>query len=498
MKTRIQRQLDVFVRDPAGQWTEPNLHPGAGGVIRDLTVELRNLKFVADACGATIVRGEPGLAVRNVSIDSRQVAAGDVFFAIKGERFDGHGFLNEVATRGVAAVVIRQDQVPAQLPACAVLSVADVRVALGRLASAIRLGYILPVIAVAGSNGKTTTKELLASVLGEKLVTLKSEASFNNDIGVPLTLLKLNASCQAAVLEAGTNHPGELATLVQMIQPRYGVITSIGREHLEFFSDLAGVAREEGMLAELLPPNGSLFINGDSEWTDSLVQRTRATAVRVGLGAKNDWRAKGVRLDRKGVTFRVEAPSADFNGEYRVNLLGRHQVGNSLLAIAMGAELGLKPAEVRAGLAKCPPQKMRLQYWEANGVRVLNDAYNANADSTLAALQTLCELPLQGRRVAVLGDMNELGTHREAAHREVGRRAAEMGVGQLFAVGQMAAVTAAAARAAGLARVIEFPDVEAALKAVKSFLKAGDVVLFKASRSCQLERIAETLKVDKN
>lgn len=498
MKTRIQQQLDVFARDPASSRPGLNLHPGAGGITSKLTVESQNLKWLAAACEATIVSGEPGLTVGNVTIDSRQVASGDVFLAIKGDRFDGHDFLNEVAARGAAVVVIRQDRIPAQLPACAVLAVADVRVALARLAADHRRGYLLPVIAVAGSNGKTTTKELIASVLGQKLVTLKSEASFNNDIGVPLTLLKLNDSFQAAVLEVGTNHPGELAPLVQMIQPRIGVITSIGREHLEFFGDLAGVAREEGMLAELLPADGSLFISGDSEWTDSILQRTHAAKIRVGLGAKNDWRAKNVRLDRNGVTFRVEAPSAAFNGEYRVNLLGRHQAGNALLAIAIGAEIGLKPADVQAGLAKCAPQKMRLQYWEANGVRVLNDAYNANADSMLAALQTLCELPLQGRRVAVLGDMNELGAHREAAHREVGRRAAEMGVGQLFAVGKMAGVTAAAARAAGLARVIEFPDVEAAMRAVKSFLKAGDVVLFKASRSCQLERIAETLKVDKN
>jgi UDP-N-acetylmuramyl pentapeptide synthase len=218
----------------------------------------------------------------------------------------------------------------------------------------------------------------------------------------------------------------------------------------------------------------------------------------VGLADRNDWRAKGIRLDKNGVTFRVEAPLAAFHGDYRINLLGRHQVANALLAIAVGAALGLTAAQVRAGLTECAPPKMRLQIWEVNGVRVLNDAYNANADSTLAALQTLCELPFQGRRVAVLGDMNELGVHAEAAHREIGQRVAELGIGQLFAVGKMAAITAGAARQAGLARVIEFSDVETAMSAVKSFLKAGDVVLFKASRACQLERIAETLKLGKN
>ena len=169
-------------------------------------------------------------------------------------------------------------------------------------------------------------------------------------------------------------------------------------------------------------------------------------------------------------------PLPEFAGEYRVNLLGRHQVTNALFAIAVGAELGLSREEIQRGLAGCQPPKMRLQFWETGGVRVLDDAYNANADSTIAALETLCDLPLQGRRVAVLGDMEELGAHSEAAHAEVGRRAAELGIGQLFTVGKMSAFTANAARDAGLTRVIEFADVESALRAVKNFLKPGDVI----------------------
>ena len=395
------------------------------------------------------------------------------------------------------------------------LAVKDVRAALGKLAAAYRREFSLPVIAVGGSNGKTTVKELLASVLRQKFSTLWSESSFNNDIGVPMTLLRLEKSHQAAVLEAGTNHPGELAPLVKMIAPKFGIITSIGREHLEFFGDVAGVAQEEGVLAELLPADGKLFLNGDSEWADKIAARTKAQVVRVGLGEKNDWRAKKIRLDKNGVTFSVAAlcerrggdeearrsqtaaTSEDFAGEYRVNLLGKHQAVNSLLAIAIGVELGLTRDEIRDGLVACPPAKMRLNFWEANGVRVLDDSYNANADSTVAALETLCGLPLQGRRVAVLGDMAELGAHSVAAHAEVGRRAAELAVGQLFAVGKMAAVMAQAARDAGLMRVFEFAEVEAALNVVRSFVKPGDVVLLKASRAARLERIAEMLKAEK-
>jgi UDP-N-acetylmuramoyl-tripeptide--D-alanyl-D-alanine ligase len=282
-----------------------------------------------------------------------------------------------------------------------------------------------------------------------------------------------------------------------MVSPSVGIITNIGREHLEFFGDVAGVVKEEGVLADLLPAGGKLILNGDDAWSNEISLRTKARVVRVGIGEKSDWRAKGIRLDKAGVSFRVEGPGAGLNGDYRINLLGRHQVLNALFAIAAGEELGLDRAEVQRGLAECKPAKMRLQYWEANGVRVLDDSYNANTDSTLAALETLCDLPLQGRRVAVLGDMAELGAHSEAAHVEVGRRAAKLGIGQLFVIGKMAPVLGRAARDAGLARVIEFTDVEMAALAIKNFLKPGDVVLLKASRASHLERIAESLKLER-
>jgi UDP-N-acetylmuramoyl-tripeptide--D-alanyl-D-alanine ligase len=460
-------------------------------------VEERSLKFAAAACDAEIRRGAADVLVKNAGTDSRKAMPGDLFFAIHGDKFDGHKFLDEVAAKGVAAVVVEKKKIPATLPDCAVLVVDDTRAAFGKLAAAYRKDFTLPVIAVGGSNGKTTTKELIASGLRQKFSMLWSEASFNNDIGVPATLLRLEKTHQAAVLEAGTNHPGELMPLVKMIRPKFGVITNIGREHLEFFGDVAGVVQEEGWLAELLPAEGKLYVNGDDEWTGKIAARTRAKVVRVGLGKENDWRAEKIRLDKNGVTFQVNAPPKELCGEYRINLLGRHQVTNALFSLAVGAELGLVRAEIQLGLADCQPPKMRLQFWEANGVRVLDDSYNANADSTIAALETLCDLPLQGRRVAVLGDMGELGAHSEAAHAEVGRRAAELGIGQLFTVGKLSLVTAKAARDAGLTRVIEFADVEAAVRAVKNFLKAGDVVLLKASRASRLERIAETLRSEK-
>jgi UDP-N-acetylmuramoyl-tripeptide--D-alanyl-D-alanine ligase len=396
--------------------------------------------------------------------------------------------------KDAAAVVVARQRLPVPPLTCALIAVEDTRQALARFAAEYRHDFKLPTIAVGGSNGKTTTKELLASVLRQKLSTLWSEASFNNDIGVPLTLLRLESHHEAAVFEVGTNHPGELAPLVAMIQPQFGVITSIGREHLEFFGDVRGVAQEEGWLAELLPPTGKLFLNGDTHYADAVASRCRGVIMRIGFEDRNDWRILNVHLDERGAQFNVNAPDVKFSGEYRVNLLGRHQVANATLAIAVGAELGLNADEIRHGLVSCQPPKMRLQVSESNGVHILNDAYNANADSMLAALQTLNDFPCAGRRIAVLGDMAELGEHSAAAHAEVGRRTAELGVSRLVTVGKMASLTARAAREAGLSDVTECGDVIEAAAAVKSLAREGDVILLKASRVTGLERLSESLR----
>lgn len=466
----------------------------------------RPLKFIADATAGEILHGSPDTLVRRVCTDSRQVQPGDLFIALAGDKFDGHKFVSEVASKGVAAIMVERanfgvppsggagnEPAEAGTP-CAVIAVASTRAAYAQLAARYRRDFDIPVIAVGGSNGKTTTKELIAAVLRERGPALWSEASFNNDIGVPHTLLRLEKQHTSAVFEVGTNHPGELAPLVKLIQPRFGVITSIGREHLEFFGDVNGVAQEEGWLAELLPANGILFVNGDCPETEAVASRTRARVVRVGFGPRNNWRASDVRFNEHGVAFQVSSPYDAFSGAYHIGLLGRHQVLNALLAGAVGTEVGLTGEQVGRALAGCTPPKMRLQLWEANGVRVLDDAYNANADSMIAALQTLHDLPCAGRRVAVLGDMAELGAHSVAAHVEVGRRAAELGVNRLFAVGKMAGHLAGAARAAGLSAVTEIAEVAGAGETVRSELLPGDLVLLKASRSTRLERVGEVIR----
>ncbi len=460
-------------------------------------MDARSLSYIGAGCSGELLAGSPEAQALRVCTDSRHVRAGDLFFALAGNQFDGHAFLADVAGKGVAAVVVERTKasLAANLPQSpGVIAVDGTRAALGRLAARYRADFDLPVIAVGGSNGKTTTKELMASVLRQLGPALWSEASFNNDIGVPLTLLKLERSHCAAVLEAGTNHPGELAPLVRMIQPRFGILTNIGREHLEFFGSLEGVAQEEGALAELLPASGKLFLSGDSEWTPAIARRSQAPLVTVGFGERNNWRARRVWVGETGIGFEVAAPTPEFSGEYQLRLLGRHQVSNALLALAAGMELGATPEQARRGLVECAPPKMRLEVWEAHGVRVLDDAYNANADSMLAALQTLADYPCRGRRVAVLGDMAELGGHTAAAHREVGRRAAELGLDALVAVGQWARETAQSARDAGLRETHEFANVAVTASALKSLLQPGDVVLLKASRATGFERLGDVLR----
>jgi len=454
-------------------------------------MEPRSLQFIADACGGRILRGAGDLTWRGVSTDSRTIEAGNLFWALAGERFDGHHFLTAAVRRGAAAVVVeRGDAVPADL-AVAAVQVDASRAALGRLAAAHREGMKATVVAVAGSNGKTTTKEILAAVLRRRFRVHASPASYNNDVGVPLTLLGIEAGHEAAIVEVGTNHPGELAPLLRMVRPLVGILTGVGREHLEFLGSLEGVAEEEGWLAELLPAEGRLVLPGDTPFADRILRRSPAPAIRVGTRAEDDWRLLAATPGVDGVTFEVRATDSRYSGLYEVPLLGRHQARNALLALAVAAGFGLTREELQQGLASCRPAPHRLENWVVGGVRVLDDSYNANADSMIAALETLRDYPCAGRRIAVLGDMGELGASSDALHAEVGRKAAELPVDQLFAVGRMAGVLGEAARAAGLKRTLELYDVEAMVGALTGFVRPGDVLLIKASRTAGLERIAD-------
>ena len=311
-------------------------------------VEARELEFVISACAGELVKGSPTTRILRINTDSRQSQPGDLFVALSGERFDGHNFVGEVVQKGAVAVLVERGGKLDPLADCAVIRVENARRALGQIAARYRKDFSLPVVAVAGSNGKTSTKELIAAVLRQKLATLWSEASFNNDIGVPATLVAPGEIASGG--RVGSRHESSRRTRAAARDDPAGT-----RRYHQHWPGASGVFRrprrrgaEEGTLAEVLPPDGKLFLNGDNEWTDRLAKRTRAQVCRVGLGEGNDWRARNVRLEKRGMVFRVDAPQAEFSGEYRINLLGRHQVVNSLFALALGAELGLSRAEVGA------------------------------------------------------------------------------------------------------------------------------------------------------
>ncbi len=451
------------------------------------------LQFIVKSCSGFLAPETQECCIQRVWSDSRTVQAGDLFVALEGANFDSHDFLPEVLSRGATAALVDAGKSSKYPKGLVCVQVPNVRRAYGALAGAYRNRFSLPIIAVAGSNGKTSTKSLIAGVLGTERITLASEGSFNNDVGVPATLLQLDERHQAAVLEVGTNHPGELSPLLGMIRPKYGILTSIGREHLEFFKNIEAVACEEGAIAAVLPKDGVLFINGDIPFLSEISSRTQARIVKVGFGEGNDWRVTHLRQMHQGTAFSVESPEPEYDGEYQTNLIGRHQALNAALALGVGRELGLSRAAMRRGLAESSGAKMRLEIKQANGWTVLNDAYNANADSMIAALETLRDYPCLGRRIAVLGEMCELGDSSKTAHEEVGRFAAETSVDTLLTIGAPGLMISRAARASGLTNVLQVDEIDQVSAKIRPLLRAGDVILFKASRSARLERVVQAL-----
>ena len=452
----------------------------------------RTLEFVEEGCQGRLVAGNHTTFVRRVCIDSRLAKPGDLFVAIEGEKFNGHDYTKHAFDQGAVAALVNDSKDNKEVVGAKV-EVEETRKALCLLASYYRRDFNVPLIAVGGSNGKTTTKEILSKLLSRRFRTLSSEASFNNHIGVPLTLLRLREDHQVAIVEVGTNQPGEMESLLSIARPRFGVLTSIGCEHLEFFGGLEGVLLEEGFLAESLPEDGCLFVNGDIEGLATLRERCRARIITVGESSQSDWIISRIDTSNNETVFELISPKGDWNGVYRVNLLGRHNAQNAALAIVVAVEMGLSQEELHHGLEDCQPASMRMELHTLGGVSVINDAYNSNPDSLQAALETLKTFPVKGKVIAVLGDMAELGEASKNAHIEAGLLAAKLGLNGLIAVGNWANVMVRAAQNNGLANVAEFEDPILAGKALASKLKPGDLVLIKGSRSSRLEQVMKEI-----
>ncbi len=442
-----------------------------------------------------LLGGDLGIAVAGISIDSRSLGVGEAFFAICGERLDGHAFLRDAVGRGAACLVIHSvpDDLPPGVP---IVLVDETTKALGRLGAWHRQRFSIPVAAVTGSNGKTTTKEMMAAVLGALGPVLKPESSFNNQWGLPLTLLKLTALHRAAVLELGTNRPGEIAALAEIARPTIAAVTTVSSAHTEFLGSLDDVQREKSALVRAIPAGGAVVLNADDPrvlamgaasparvWTFSALGSARGAA---------DVRAAGEIGDTPGgVAFVLE--TSEGRRAVRLHFAGRHNVTNALAAAGVGMAIGLGLERIAQGLEAARPAKGRCVWRRAGALRILDDTYNANPVSVRAALDTLGTSAVGMRRVVVLGDMLELGAIAEAEHRVMGRAVAESGAAEFVGLGRLSRLAVEAAREAGLSESHHADTFEDTVAHLLKRLAPGDAVLVKGSRGMRMERVVDAL-----
>lgn len=430
----------------------------------------------------------PDSGIAGVSIDSRTVREGELFVAIRGERFDGHDFVPEAFGRGAVAAVV-DSFFSSEVVGRPLIEVADTVQALQRVAGWYRSRFELPLVAVTGTNGKTTTKDMAAAVLSKAFRTMKTEGNLNNHIGVPLTLLGLSSSHEVAVVEMGMNHPGEIGVLAGVARPTVGVVTNVAEAHMEGMRSLEAIADAKGELLEALPADGVAVLNADDARVMSQARRTAARVVTFGFSRDADTRASAVR-DGRVVGFEL-----DGGGRVELPVPGRHNVMNALAALAVGDVLGVDRGAAIAGLLSFPPSPMRMSVANVAGWTVLNDAYNANPGSLGAALDALVSLAGGRTTVAALGDMLELGERARDAHKEAGLLAARKGVDHLFLFGKEVEALREGALAGGMPadRAKVFDNKAALVEALGSLSDEGAVLLVKGSRAMRMEEVVELL-----
>jgi UDP-N-acetylmuramoyl-tripeptide--D-alanyl-D-alanine ligase len=427
--------------------------------------------------------------VNGYSIDSRTVGPGQLFFAVKGERLDGHDFVEQALEKGAAAAVVRSDQARRYQGETRLLAVEDTLVALQTLAAAVRKLWAKPLIAVTGSAGKTTTKEAIAHVLSTRFRVLKSEGNFNNHFGLPLMLLKLEPEYDVAVIEMGMSHAGEIRALAKIAQPEIGVVTNVAPVHLEFFDSLAGIARAKYELIESLPVSGTAVLNADDEYVSQFGRGFKGKVVQYGLRATADVRAENIRSKgTEGTEFDVVIGTS--REPATLPLVGEHNVLNALAAVAVGVERGLKPAEAVATLATLTPADKRGQVLQVGNITVINDCYNSNPKALEAMVDALAAMNAR-RRIVVAGEMLELGPAGEEMHRRAGDHISEKKIDVLIGVRGLAQAMVGAAEQAG-ARAEFVASSEEAGEWLAREARDGDVILLKASRGVKLERALET------
>ena len=452
-----------------------------------------SLAEVARLCGGRLIVGDGGSADTDVSVvstNTRSLAGGELFVALAGERFDGHDYLGVAVGSGAVALLVSREPESGYPNGVAVIEVEDTLIGLQNLAAGVRGKLDMKVCCLTGSSGKTSTKDMLAEVLAVRFSTSATIGNLNNHIGLPLTVLGASAEDEWGVWELGMNHPGEIAPLAEIARPDIAVITNVGVAHIEHMGSREVICQEKGEAIAALGADGIAVIPAEDDFADALAARCKGEVIRVGIGC-GDVRAENLRPEGWGSRFDLHFPDGR-QGEVVLGIPGQHMVTNSLLAAAVGWKAGLSPEEIAEGLGRVRLTGGRLEPKEVDGITFLDDSYNANPESLRAALETLAEFPSEGRRVAVLGRMAELGEVAEVEHRAAGAFAAGIGIDGVYTVGDEASWIweGAEALAPGMSGG-HFDDAESCAVALRAALSAGDLALLKGSREAAMEQVLQ-------
>ncbi len=447
---------------------------------------------IAASAQGVLVNSGSEMLVNGVSIDSRRVNPGDMFIALVGESFDGHDFISKAVENGAAVVVTQKPLEDSGIP---YVLVKDTLRALQDIARYYRGKFQIPFVAVTGSSGKTTTKDMIASVLSQRYKVLKTEGNFNNAIGLPLTLLKLQYDHEIAILEMGMNSQGEISLLSDIVRQDIGVISNVGNAHIEKLGSRENILKAKLEIFDYFDKHSTAIINGDNDMLADFTSEGYKV-VRYGLEKSNDLYAFGIKeKGEEGIDFSVSLDGAEES--FTVLLPGMHNVYNALSAIAVARLFDMKAEDIQKGLLSFKPSKMRMDIVNTkSGIKIINDAYNANPESMRAAINVLQSLKSGGRSVCISGDMLELGDVSQKEHYDIGTYAASLGVDIIAAVGNFSDAVKRGAAAFGMDKdnIYAFPQKEEAASIMCEIIKPGDVVLVKGSRAMKMEYIVDLLR----
>ena len=425
-----------------------------------------------------------------VTTDSRKISKNFLFIALKGEKFNGEDFVEESFKKGATAAIVSKNF--SKKISGEIIKVDDTLTAYQQIASAWRDKFNIPIVAITGSTGKTTTKDLTAAVLGSLGKVLKTSANFNNEIGVPMTLLELNENHKAAVVEIGMRGLGQIESLAKIVKPTIAIVTNVNETHIELLGSMENIARAKGELVEAIQSGGAVILNADNPYTEFLKKLVNPDVKILTHGIKHD---ADLKAENISITNSVTDFDMNYKGEiyhFDLPIIGRHNVSNAMSAIAAGISAGVSIQQARQGLSTLVTTKMRFEVIHRDKITIINDAYNASPASMRASIKTAAEI-YENRKIAVLGDMFELGDISEKVHREVGECVAENNFDILITVGELGKFIAEGAKSAGMEKIFVTNSHENAAKTLRSILQADDVVLFKASHGMHLEKIIEMI-----